>query len=116
MKDPLSGVLKEILKVPETVWKDVESSTKNMVDWLVNKGNLSAEDAKAIIADLGERSRGMQRDFEQRIDHFLSQSLKPFALPKREKMTQLRQKVNSMIDKVDSLEAAWNRKQNGSED
>lgn|GEM_PF-5308758 len=116
MKDPLSGVFKEIVKVPETIWKDVESSTMNLVEWLVKRGNLSAEDAKAILQDLSDKSKSIQSDLEQRIDYFIAQSFKPFSTPKRENIIELRQKINSLFDKVDSLEAAWSKKQGGSEE
>jgi len=116
VKDPLSGVFKEIVKVPETIWKDVESSTMNLVEWLVKRGNLSAEDAKAILQDLSDKSKSIQSDLEQRIDYFIAQSFKPFSTPKRENIIELRQKINSLFDKVDSLEAAWSKKQGGSEE
>ncbi len=112
MKDPLSAIFRDLAKAPESMYRDVESNIQNMVDWLVARGKLSQEDAKFILADLASRSTTIMEDWEERVNYFIGDRVRVMKLPKREKLTALRKRLNSLFDRIDVLETEIRKKKN----
>lgn len=110
-KEPLSNIFKGLTALPETVWRDIEKSSKKLVDWLVMKGKLSAEEANLLFEELNERIEEEKDEWEQRVDAFITENIKPTLFPKREELTKLRQRVFTLIDRVESMEETLRKRQ-----
>jgi len=102
--------LNKLVSEPEAAWRDAEILSKRIATWLVEVGKLSAEDARDLVAELAEKSRTSRQDLEERLDKFVSEKLRVTSIPRREDLTDLRQRINQLIDRVDRLENRWQKR------
>ena len=116
MKDPIKVVLHDLLKAPELVLKDAEHNARRIIDGMVLRGRLSAEDAKAIMAEMNEKVKTNRKDLEATINSFINERLGIFNLNRPRGLAGLRKKVNSLIDRAERLETLWRNKQENSGD
>jgi polyhydroxyalkanoate synthesis regulator phasin len=113
MKETINQILRDLGKAPELVLRDVESNTQRLVSWAVERGKLSAEDARQILSSFAERPKAMAISFEDTIDRFIRTQVSELSLPRKDELTALRQRVNRMIDRADQLETLFRAKLSG---
>lgn len=112
----MTSIFKDLAKAPEAVWREVESSAKRVVDWLVERGQLSSEDARMVMSDMTEKSSAFRSEWEDRVDKFINERVSMMQPPNKEKLSSLRQRVNNLINRVDRLEETWQEKNASRED
>lgn len=81
-----------------------EGPTRNLVQRLVEFGELSREEAAHVLVGFKKRIEENRRELDRRVDESLKRATSRFTLPSPAELEQMQQRVSELEERLDDVE------------
>lgn len=98
----MSDVFKKAISIGFGALSVTKENVEELVDEMVKKGELKADEAKAQMKDILNKVLSGKKDVEAKIEEIVEKALHKLDIPTRHELQQMQQKLEEIIRKLDS--------------
>ena len=98
----MSDVIKKAISIGFGALSVTKENVEELVDEMVKKGELKADEAKAQMKDILNKLLSSRKDVEAKIEEIVEKALHKLDIPTRHELQQMQQKLEEIIRKLDS--------------
>lgn len=98
----MSDVFKKAISIGFGALSVTKENVEELVDEMVKKGELKADEAKAQMKDILNKVLSSKKDVEAKIEEIVEKALHKLDIPTRHELQQMQQKLEEIIRKLDS--------------
>ena len=100
---PLLGSLRKVLLAGIGAVALAQDEAQDLVDRLVERGEIAEADGKKLMGDLRARRKRKTRSVEEELDHRVAEVLDRMNIPTKAEIQALSDKIAELSQKVDKL-------------
>ncbi|MBI2840523.1 MAG: phasin family protein [Acidobacteria bacterium] len=102
-KTTVSSMAKDLWLATLGAFSLAEEEVNRFVKKLVDRGSLSQEEGKKLVADLRTKVKKNRLDFGKIIEENVSKALEKLNIPSKEEIHDLTRKVDELAKKIDTF-------------